>query len=122
MMVRPRAKVLTRAQRQALEALARAYEEELSEKFAAMQDSAAALVRDGWDRPLVEALYHQAHRVVGSAGVYGLPALARAAAVLEALLKELLQDPVWPPRRPPAEVATIVKAVKQAARPTRGRR
>jgi HPt (histidine-containing phosphotransfer) domain-containing protein len=107
---------------QEFEALARAYREELSSKLAAMEGAAGLLVRKGWDRSVVESLSHQAHRLVGSSGIYGLADLTRAAGVLDELLKELLQEGAWPPPRSPAELATVVKAVRQAARAPRGRR
>jgi len=102
--------------RREFEALVRAYREELGPKLKSMQASAAALVRDGWDQPTVEALYQQAHRIVGSSGVYGLASLARAAGILEELLKSLLKGPSWPPSDSPRHLATVIKAVKQAAR------
>jgi len=101
--------------RQEFEALVRAYRQELGPKLKSMQAAAAALVRDGWDKPTVESLYQQAHRMVGSSGVYGVALLTRAAGILEDLLKSLLDGPAWPPADSPRQLATVIKAVKQAA-------
>jgi two-component system, OmpR family, response regulator len=101
--------------RKEFEVLSRAYRGELPEKVRAMEQAAAALARGGWDRPTAESLYHHVHRMAGSAGLYGLDSLSRAAGILEGLLKDLLEGP-WPPARSPAEIHTVVKAVKQAAR------
>jgi hypothetical protein len=119
--MRPRAKADAAVQRE-LDALVRAYKQELPEKLSAMQALAAGMAVQGWDRAVVESLYHETHRLVGSSGVYGLPQLTRAAGIPERLLKELLAQTAWPPARPPAELATLVQAVRQAARPPRGRR
>jgi two-component system, OmpR family, response regulator len=102
--------------RKEFEALARAYAAELTGNVDALQATAAALAKGGWDRPTAESLYRQAHRMAGSAGVYGLERVGLAAGILEDLLKGLLEDPTWPPARSPAELHTVVKAVGQAAR------
>ncbi|HET8644041.1 MAG TPA: Hpt domain-containing protein [Vicinamibacteria bacterium] len=99
------------------EAQRRAYLAELSEKLGALQASAAALVRDGWDRSALESLYHQAHRIAGSSGVYGLDGLSHASSVLAERVKALLDSSTWPPTSSPRELATVVAAVKQAGRP-----
>jgi chemotaxis protein histidine kinase CheA len=104
------------ADRKEFEALVRAYRQELGPKLKSMQASAAALVRHGWDRPTVESLYHQAHRIVGSSGVYGLASLTRASGILEDLLRGLLHHSTWPPADSPRALLTVLKAVTQAAR------
>jgi two-component system OmpR family response regulator len=88
-----------------------AYESELPERTDAMVALAAALVAGGWHEPTVESLMQMAHRLAGSAGLYGVDGLARAAGILEAMLKRVLEAPRWPPSRPPDDVATLVKAV-----------
>ena len=88
-----------------------AYLSELPEKTDAMAALAAALVAGGWHKPTVESLMHMAHRLAGSSGLYRVDGLARAAGILEAMLKRLLEAPRWPPSRPPDDVATLVKAL-----------
>ena len=91
------------------------YGTELAGRLQAMEALGRTLVADGWSRPAVEELFALAHRMAGSAGLFGLDAVATAAGVLESLLKRLLDDPRWPPARPPAEVMTLVRAVAAAA-------
>lgn len=98
-----------------------AYLRELPEKTDAMAALAAALVAGGWHKPTVESLMHIAHRLAGSSALYGVDGLARAAGILEAMLKRLLEAPRWPPSRPPDEVATLVKALARCV-PRRARR
>lgn len=98
-----------------------AYLSELPEKIGAMEAAAATLVTGGWQRPSVEALFHLAHRMAGTAGLFGLDGVARAAGILESMLKRLQEAPRWPPSRPPDEVATLVKALARCV-PGRRRR
>ena len=88
-----------------------AYLSELPAKTDAMAALAAALVAGGWHKPTVESLMQMAHRLAGSSGLYRVDGLARAAGILEAMLKRLLEAPRWPPSRPPDDVATLVKAL-----------
>jgi len=87
------------------------YLSELPEKTDAMAALAAALVAGGWHKPTVESLMHMAHRLAGSSALYGVDGPARAAGILEAMLKRLLEAPRWPPSRPPDDVATLVRAL-----------
>jgi HPt (histidine-containing phosphotransfer) domain-containing protein len=107
---------LTEIHRKEFEAHYRAYMAELSEKLGAMQTAASVLARDGWDRPTAQSLYDQAHRIAGSSGVYGLTALSRASGILADRVKSLLEGPSWPPADSPRELATVVAALKRAAR------
>jgi CheY-like chemotaxis protein len=97
------------------EALRASYLAEIPERTAALQAAADAVAAEGWDRPLVEWLHFHAHRLAGSAGVYRLPQLSRAATVLEDALKRRLDGP-WPPESTPADLFTLVKAVRRVAR------
>lgn len=94
------------------------YARELDGKLRAMEALAGALGVEGWSRPGVEELFHLAHRMAGSAALFGFQAAAAAAGVLASLLRRLLDDPCWPPVRPPAEVMTLVRAVAAARRRT----
>ena len=98
------------------ETLRRHYVGKLPETLAAMRAAAAVLASEGWDRSLLESLRHLAHRMAGTSGLYGLPALARSAGTLEDIVKRLLIGPTWPPSSSPAELKTLVKAVDHTAR------
>jgi CheY-like chemotaxis protein len=97
------------------EALRREYAAELPERITALCTAAAGVREKGWDRPLVEWLRLQAHRLAGSAGIYRMSDLHRAAGVLEDWLSRLLAQP-WPPAAQPAELATLVRAVRRVTR------
>jgi hypothetical protein len=71
----------------------------------------------GWHEPTVESLMHMAHGLAGSSALDRVDGLARAAGILEAMLKRLLEAPRWPPSRPPEQVATLVKALARSVRP-----
>jgi len=90
------------------------YAAELRAATREMTRLAAALATGGWDRAATRSLADMAHRVAGSSGLFGLPAVARAAATLEGMLKRAL-DGEWPPPRPPTDVATLVKALARGA-------
>lgn len=98
------------------EALRVAYVRELPEKIVAMQAAATALAAGGWDRELLQSLYHLAHRMAGSGGLYRLAALSRAAGALEEIVKRLLGDPTWPPSGSPGDLTLLVQAVGRTAR------
>jgi CheY-like chemotaxis protein len=98
------------------ETLRRLYLAKLPETIAAMSAAAATLGAEGWDRPTLESLRDLAHRMAGTSGLYGLPALGRAAGMLEEIVKRLLTGPTWPPKSSPAELKTLVKAVDGTAR------
>jgi len=104
-----------RAPNPAFEALRREYVAELPERIAALRTAADGVGAKGWDRPLVEWLHLQAHKLAGSAGIYRLARLSDAAATLEDRLRRLLDGP-WPPAAATAELLTLVKAVRRVAR------
>jgi CheY-like chemotaxis protein len=98
------------------EELRRAYLRGLPEKIGAMRAAAAVLATEGWDRATVESLYHLAHRMAGSSGLYHLSALSRSAGALEGVVKRLLSAPTWPPSASTRELAMMVTGVDRAAR------
>jgi CheY-like chemotaxis protein len=98
------------------EELRRTYLAELPQRLDALQEAARALAAIGWDRPTVETMYHLTHRLAGSAGLYRLGELSRTAGLLEQIVKRLLGSPTWPPASSPAELTTLVKAVRRCAR------
>jgi len=111
---------LAESHRQAFEALRLSYVGQLEEKIVAMQDAAAALAAQGWDRATLESLHLIVHRMAGSCGLYRLNELSRRAGALEEIVKRLLSAPVWPPSGSPVELTTLVKAVSRTARAEAG--
>ena len=104
------------AGRREFESLRRLYLEELPQRITAMLAATDVVATRGWDRATVESLYRDAHRLAGSAGLYGLTALGRTAGALEELLKRLVSGSTWPPASAPGELTTFVKAVARSAR------
>src|SRR5205814_8534849 len=90
------------------EALRRVYVAELPDRIAAMQAAAESLAAGGWDRDTLDVLFRLAHKMAGSAGLYRMPGLSRAAGALEAGLKRLPGPPAPPPGSSP-EVPTLFK-------------
>jgi CheY-like chemotaxis protein len=70
---------LNEARREDLAALRRLYERELPEKVHAIEEAAASLESQGWDPQVAASLYEMAHRLAGSAAIYGFPAVSQAA-------------------------------------------
>lgn len=95
--------------------LGSAYLTELPAMIDSLRALAAALAEGGWARAPLEAVLQLAHRLSGSAGLFGLEGLASAAATLETMARRRLEDGRWPPARSPRMVATLVKAVAAAA-------
>jgi HPt (histidine-containing phosphotransfer) domain-containing protein len=80
-----------------------------------MRETAASLAEQGWQRPQLESLYQQVHRLAGTSGLYRLPALSRSASALEEILKRMLDAPGWPPASPSTQLVTLVKALERSA-------
>jgi hypothetical protein len=57
----------------------RAYRRELPEKMKALEAAAVPLTMGGSDEAALKSVYDQAHRIAGSAAIYGLPDLSTAA-------------------------------------------
>jgi two-component system, OmpR family, response regulator len=69
--------------RRRLQELQRAYRADLPQKIRLIADDAAALRAGVWEPGRLQALHDQIHRLAGSAAVYGLDEVSRAAAALE---------------------------------------
>lgn len=83
----------TAAQQQQMDRLHRAYLRELPRKLRAIEEAAAPLLETpGRAREALESLYLLVHRLTGSAAVYGLGDLSRAAAALEDALRPALDS------------------------------
>jgi HPt (histidine-containing phosphotransfer) domain-containing protein len=74
---------LTDAQRAQLRELETSYRAELPAKLADIAAVAASLRTEGWDSSRLETLYQLAHKLTGSAAIYGFGALSTAAAEME---------------------------------------
>jgi len=62
-----------------LAALRRHYAADLPERLRAIEAAATSLQNNGWDSQVAASLYEMAHRLAGSAAVYGFPAVSEAA-------------------------------------------
>ena len=90
------------------------YRRELPEKIRAVKEAAAVLGKVP-DPQALEALHLLAHRLVGSAAIYGFGATSQAAAALEAVVVEALYSPaaasdLWAQR-----MQTLVAALERSA-------
>jgi HPt (histidine-containing phosphotransfer) domain-containing protein len=74
---------LTDAQRAQLRELGKLYRAELPAKIADIAGVAGSLRTDGWESSRLESLYQLAHKLTGSAAIYGFGALSTAAAEME---------------------------------------
>jgi two-component system OmpR family response regulator len=106
---------LAEVHRREFDELRREYVRRLPGKLGSMREAAASLAAQGWQRPHLESLYHQVHRMAGTSGLYQLPALSRSACALEEILKRMLDAPGWPPPSPPRQLVTLVKALARSA-------
>jgi HPt (histidine-containing phosphotransfer) domain-containing protein len=96
-----------------LEALRKAYAREVPGKVRAIREAGAALPLRGWEREALDQVFVLAHRLSGSAAIFGFEPLRQAALALEDLLlqvKELPQPTVaWEGR-----LATLLKGLTAA--------
>jgi len=67
------------ARREALLHLRQRYSEELPERLRSLEAAAAALRENGWDPEVVTSIHEAAHRLAGSAAIYGFPEVSQAA-------------------------------------------
>lgn len=69
---------LKEALREDLAALRRNYASEFPGRLRALQEAAASLREHGWDSRVADSIYEMAHRLAGSAAIYGYPAVSEA--------------------------------------------
>jgi chemotaxis protein histidine kinase CheA len=109
------------AHRQALDALRRDYERALPGKLRALEDAVARLIADGPRREALESTYHLAHRLRGSAALYGFDSVASAACAFEELLLSVLEGRSAPDRSFEDELAArTARLVLSLPRPPEG--
>jgi len=106
---------LAEVHRREFDELRREYVRGLKQKLGSMRQTAASLAAQGWQRPHLESLYHQVHRMAGTSGLYRLPELSRSASALEEILKRMLDAPSWPPPSPATQLVMLVKALERTA-------
>jgi len=70
---------LNEARREDLAALRRLYAAELPERLRAIEVATGSLRDNGWDPRVASSLYDMAHRLAGSAAIYGFPEVSEAA-------------------------------------------
>jgi CheY-like chemotaxis protein len=70
---------LVESRREVLSALRKIYAEELPKRLEAIEQAAASLQENGWDPQVATSLYDMAHRLAGSAAIYGFPEVSEAA-------------------------------------------
>jgi HPt (histidine-containing phosphotransfer) domain-containing protein len=70
---------LNEARREDLAALRLVYAAELPERLRAIEVATGSLRDNGWDPRVAASLYDMAHRLAGSAAIYGFPEVSEAA-------------------------------------------
>jgi hypothetical protein len=103
-----------REYREALAALRRAYASELAGRLRAVDRCAAAVCALGWDAERLQPLQDLAHRMAGSAGVYGFAAVSAAAAPLEAFAERALGWRGAPARGARHELGRLLRGLRRA--------
>jgi CheY-like chemotaxis protein len=93
------------ARREDLAALRKVYTADLPEKVRAIETAAASLRDNGWDGQVAASLYEMAHRLAGSAAIYGFPAVSQAAMRIGAAKER------GPGNRAPVDTRPLLKLV-----------
>jgi two-component system, OmpR family, response regulator len=90
------------------------YAADLPATLRSIEEAAACLRNDGWDSQVAASLYEMAHRLAGSAAIYGFPAVSEAAGRIGAFANEHGAG-TWTPvdSRPLLELVTALAATLQ---------
>jgi HPt (histidine-containing phosphotransfer) domain-containing protein len=107
-----------------LQALRSLYARDLPRKGRGIAQ-AASVIAEGWHRRYLASLYRRAHRLTGSAAIYGFPGVSRAASALEDFMVSAMQEESGRPKakrrqRLRALAAALEKACIEGSR--RGRK
>jgi chemotaxis protein histidine kinase CheA len=109
--------------RDSMQVLTEAYDRQIPDRLRDIEEALAALA-SRWDRDVLDGLYRLAHRLAGSAGIYGYTGLSAAAGALEDFVVAAMEDPSSP-EGDQDRLRTLVDAVKLVAaaerRPEGGR-
>jgi HPt (histidine-containing phosphotransfer) domain-containing protein len=90
------------------------YRQEMPQKIRAVKEAAQAL-GEGAGREELEALHILAHRLVGSAAIYGFAEVSQAAAALEVFVVRALETSDQPEGSWAEPLAALVAAIERAA-------
>jgi chemotaxis protein histidine kinase CheA len=102
--------------RQELLGLQRAFLAQLPDRVQAIETALNDALSGGEiDRPRVDALFHLAHRLCGSAGIYGYPAVHEVAGAIERVAEGLRDAGGKDEPSRVAELRHFVEALKQAS-------
>lgn len=102
--------------RRELRGLQQAFLAQLPDRVQAIETALHEAVGAGEiDRPRIDALFHLAHRLCGSAGIYGYPTVHDAAAAIERVAEGLLPAGGQDEPRQVAELRQLVAALRRAA-------
>jgi chemotaxis protein histidine kinase CheA len=101
-------------QREALAALRRAYERELPAKVEAIARALPGPQADDPDAACLDDLYHLAHRLAGSAAIYGFDDVRHAAAALESLVMSAIEGRIPRSARLREELTAVVARLRQS--------
>src|SRR5258707_6480591 len=102
--------------RRELRELQRAFLAQLPDRVQAIETALnEALSAEAIDRQRVDALFHLAHRLCGSAGIYGCPTVHAAAGAVERLAEGLRGAGEKDEPGRIAELRQLVEALKRAA-------
>jgi CheY-like chemotaxis protein len=105
---------VTAERRKVLAALRLLYAEDLPERLRAIETAAARLHEEGWDPQVATSLYEMAHRLAGSAALYGFPAVSAAAHRIGRFASQHASDPApVDPRHLLALVEALVHSLEQ---------
>jgi len=96
---------------QNLTALRKLYAADLPERLRTIEAAAATLRESGWDGRVAGSLYEMAHRLAGSAAIYGYPAVSEAAWRIGVFATE--HPPGWKPVDP-RPLLKLVDALSRA--------
>ena len=105
--------------REDLAALRKSYATDLPDRLKVLEESAATLTANGWDARAVAALYEVAHRLAGSAAIYGFPAVSDAAMRISAFAER--HEGTWEKLDPKPllkHVEALKTAIQQSLRST----
>ena len=109
-------------ERDTMQVLTEAYDRQIPERLRDIEKAVLVLTAR-WDRDALDAIYYLAHRLAGSAGIYGYTGLSAAAGALEDFVVAAMEDPS--PQGDCDRLRTLVDAVKlvaAAGRPDGARR
>lgn len=107
----------TKEQREELLALKREYAARLGARLRGIEEAVG--LGENWNADRVESLYHQVHRLGGSAAVYGFIDVSRAAQALETALLAWMERPPADQQDLQEELASLLKELSRAAQVSR---